>query len=67
MLDTEIYVDRIADIRIKDMDAILESVRQMGLKKVTNNENDLYLRTMGVAQIQEDEYFGSLIADDLKD
>ena len=67
MLDAEIYVDRIADIRIKDMNAILESVRQMGLKKVTNNENDLYLRTMEVAQIQEDEYFGSLIADDLKD
>ena len=29
-------------------------------------ENDLHLRTLEVAQIQEDEYFGSLIADDLK-
>ena len=28
--------------------------------------NDLYLRTLEVAQIREDEYFGSLIADDLK-
>ena len=30
------------------------------------NENDLHLRTLEVAQIREDEYFGSLIADDLK-
>lgn len=28
--------------------------------------NDLHLRTLEVAQIREDEYFGSLIADDLK-
>ena len=47
MLDAEIYVDRIADMRINDMNAVLEAVRQM-------------------AQIREDEYFGSLIADDLK-
>ena len=30
------------------------------------DESDLYLRTLQVAQIREDEYFGSLIADDLK-
>ena len=29
-------------------------------------EKDLHLRTLEVAQIREDEYFGSLIADDLK-
>ena len=28
MLDTEIYVDRIADRRVKDMNAVLEAVRQ---------------------------------------
>ena len=31
-----------------------------------SEENDLHLRTLEVAQIREDEYFGSLIADDLK-
>ena len=61
MLDAEIYVDRIADMRINDMNAVLEAVRQMALMK-----NDLYLRTLEVAQIREDEYFGSLIVDDLK-
>ena len=67
MLDAEIYVDRIADMRVNDMNAVLEAVRQMALMKNGGNENDLHLRTLEVAQIREDEYFGSLIAGDLKD
>ena len=66
MLDAEIYVDRIADMRVNDMNAVLEAVRQMALMKNGGEENDLHLRTPEVAQIREDEYFGSLIADDLK-
>ena len=66
MLDAEIYVDRIADMRINDMNAVLEAVRQMALMKNGGDANDLYLRTLEVAQIREDEYFGSLIVDDLK-
>ena len=61
-----IYVDRIADMRVNNMNAVLEAVRQMALMKNGGEENDLYLRTLEVAQIREDEYFGSLIADDLK-
>lgn len=66
MLDAEIYFDRIADMRVNDMNAVLKAVRQMALMKNGGNENDLHLRTLEVAQIREDEYFGSLIADDLK-
>ena len=66
MLDAEIYVDRIADMRVNDMNAVLEAVRQMALMKNGGEENDLHLRTLEVAQIRENEYFGSLIADDLK-
>ena len=66
MLDAEIYVDRIADMRVNDMNAVLEAVRQMALMKNGGDANDLYLRTLEVAQIREDEYFGSLIVDDLK-
>ena len=66
MLDAEIYVDRIADMRVNDMNAVLEAVRQMALMKNGSDANDLHLRTLEVAQIREDEYFGSLIADDLK-
>ncbi len=67
MLDAEIYVDRIADMRVNDMNAVLEAVRQVALMKNGGEENDLHLRTLEVAQIREDEYFGSLIAGDLKD
>ena len=67
MLDAEIYVDRIADMRVNDMNAVLEAVRQMALMKNGGDANDLHLRTLEVAQIREDEYFGSLIASDLKD
>lgn len=66
LLDAEIYVDRIADMRVNDMNAVLEAVRQMALMKNGGEENDLHLRTLEVAQIREDEYFGSLIADNLK-
>ena len=66
MLDAEIYVNRIADMRVNDMNTVLEAVRQMALIKNGDEENDLHLRTLEVAQIREDEYFGSLIADDLK-
>ena len=66
MLDAEIYVDRIADMRVNDMNAVLEAVRQMALMKNGGEENDLHLRTLEVAQIRENEYFGSLIAADLK-
>ena len=66
MLDAEIYVDRIADMRVNDMNTVLEAVRQMALMKNGGDANDLYLRTLEVAQIREDEYFGSLISDDLK-
>lgn len=66
MVDTEIYVDRIADMRINDMNAVLQAVRQMVLMQQGTTQNDLYLRTLELAQVQEDEYFGHVISDDLK-
>ena len=65
MLDSEIFVDRIADMRINDMNAVLESVRQMVLAKQEGNADDLHLRTLELAQVQEDEYFGHVISGDL--
>ncbi len=65
MLDAEIYVDRIADMRINDMNAVLEAVRQMVLSKREDSANDLYLRTLELAQVSEEEYFGHVVADDL--
>lgn len=65
MLDSEIFVDRIADMRINDMNAVLESVRQMVLAKQEGNADDLHLRTLELAQVQEDKYFGHVISEDL--
>ena len=65
MLDAEIYVDRIADMRITNMNAAMEAVRQSVIKKKGNDQEDLYLRTLDLAQVQEDEYFGHVISKDL--
>lgn len=65
MLDSEIFVDRIADMRINDMNAVLESVRQMVLLKQEGKTDDLHLRTLELAQVREDEYFGHVISEDL--
>lgn len=65
MLDAEIYVDRIADMRIHDMNAVLEAVRHITLAKHKGEEEDLYLRTLAVAQVQEEEYFGHVVSKDM--
>lgn len=65
MLDAEICVDRIADMRISDMNAVLQAVRQMVLAKREGSADDLYLRTLELAQVPEEEYFGHVVADDL--
>ena len=65
MLDAEIYVDQIADMRGNDMNAVLEATRQMVLMEHGEEANDLYLHTLKAAQIQEEEYFGHLVADNL--
>lgn len=65
MLDAEIYVDRIADMRIHDMNAVLEAVRHMTLAKHKGEGEDLHLRTLAVAQVQEEEYFGHVVSKDM--
>lgn len=66
MLDAEIYVDRIAVMRITNMNGAMETVRQSVIKKKGNDEEeDLYLRTLELAQVQEYEYFGHAVSKDL--
>lgn len=65
MLDAEIYVDRIADMRIHDMNAVLEAVRHMVLEKRKGEGEDFYLRTLSAAQVQEEEYFGHVVSKDI--
>jgi len=65
MLDAEIFVDRIADMRVNDMNAVLATVRQTLLTKQEVGHDDLYLRTLELAQVQEEEYFGHVVSKDL--
>ena len=55
MLDAEIYVDRIADMRITNMNATMEAVRQSVIKNKGNDQEDLYLGTLELAQVQEEK------------
>ena len=65
MVDMEIFVDRIADMRIKDTNAVLEATRQQVMEKYNPSENDLYIRTLELAQISEDEYFSHVVHNDM--
>ena len=65
LTDVEIYVDRIADMRISDMNVILEAIRQRVIEEHHPGENDLYVRTLEVSQITEDDYFSHVIHQDL--
>lgn len=65
LVDSEIYIDRIADMRINDMNTILATVRQQVMQQHDPGENDLYMRTLEVAQIQESEYFSRIAAEDM--
>lgn len=65
LVDAEIYVDRIADMRINDMNTLLAATRKQILEKRNPGENDLYVRTLELVQVQEDEYFSHIAAQDL--
>ena len=67
MVDAEVYVDRIADSRINDMNAMLEAVRQQIIQQYTVGDRDLHTRTLALAQIQTAEHFKQVLSDDLID
>jgi len=61
LVDMEIYVDRIADMRIRDMNAVLDATRRQVMEQHDPGENDLYVRTLELAQVSEDGYFSHVI------
>ena len=65
LTDVEIYVDRIADMRISDMNTILDAIRRKVIEEHHPGENDLYVRTLEVSQITEEDYFSHVIHKDL--
>ena len=65
MVDMEITVDRIAAMRVHDMNTVLAVTRQQVMEKYAPGDNDLYMRTLELAQIDEDQYFSRVVHDDL--
>lgn len=66
LTDIEICVDRIADMRIKDMNGLLETTRQAIMQKYSPEDTDLYLRTLEVAQVSEDIFFSHILHKELE-
>lgn len=65
MTDIEICVDRIADMRVNDMNQVLEKTRQEIIEKYSPEEHDLNLRALELAQVSEDIFYGHVIHNDL--
>ena len=65
LLDIEIYVDRIASMRIKDLNTMLEATRMMLAAKNEPGKNALDLRVLELAAVNEDEYFAGVVSEDL--
>ena len=65
LVDIEIFVDRVADMRINDMNAILEANRKQIMEKHNPGENDLYVRTLELAQVSEENFFSHVVHKDI--
>lgn len=65
MTDLEIYVDGYISENIQNLNAGLEATRQILKKQYAADENDLYMSTLKLGQIDEDEYFGRVLYDEL--
>ena len=65
LTDMEVCIDRIADMRVRDMDLVLEKARQSVMEQRQTPENDLYMRTLELGQVSEELFFSHVIHDDL--
>ena len=66
MTDMEIVVDRIAEMRVQNMDVILEKARQEVIAKHNPDENDLHMRTIEQAlKLDEKSFFGHVVHEDI--
>ena len=58
--------ERLKDLRVVDKHLTLEQLaEQTGLSKYAPGEDDLYMRTLELGQIQESDFFSHVLHDDL--
>ena len=65
MVDMEICIDRIANMRVEQMNLVMEATRQTVLSKYAPREDDLYVRTLELGQVQESDFYSHVIHDDM--
>lgn len=65
MADMEIYVDGMVSMQIRNLNALLESVRTSIVEKYDPKEDNT-LRTLKAAQIDENEYFVRVVSNDVE-
>ena len=65
LTDAEICMDRIADMRINDLNVMLDTTRKRVMEQQGAESGDLYMRTLDLVQVQPEGYFASVISDDL--
>ena len=70
MTDIEVYVDRIASMSIQQLDDYMDTIRekvQAGQRPEQQDPRkvDLYIRTLELARVREDEYFAYTIHNDI--
>lgn len=66
MVDLEIYVDRIANMRIHDLNSLLKAERKTIMENQGLDDNNLQVRMLELAQVDEDDYFAYTIFEDLR-
>lgn len=65
MVDMEICIDQIANMRVEQMNLVIEATRQTVMSKYAPGEDDLYMRTLELGQVQESDFYSHVMHDDL--
>ena len=65
MTDITVIADRIAGMRVSQMNLELEAARQSVMESYAPGDDDLYMRTLEVAQIDGEDYFNHIVHKDI--
>lgn len=65
MADIVIYIDRLIEMPFQTLDAIMDASRNTLIQEIHPDKDDVYLRTLELAQGQEEKYILQVIHDDL--
>ncbi len=67
MSDMEIYVDDIVGMQIKTLNAIVANAREQLQRTLDVSDTEHYIETLKVSEIDPDDYFGNMLANDIKE